>query len=76
MTWESKLKTLNMESQYKIFESNLWPVTSSLLFPSVRKQILNVKPYINLQLLHCSKICTLTTMPCFIGIQIIQTTII
>ena len=64
MAWERNLKTSNMESQYKIFEGNLWPVTSSLSFAFVRKYILNVKRYINLQPLHCSKICTLTTMPC------------
>jgi len=45
-----------MKSQYKIFDSNLWPVTSSLLFRSTRKQILNIKHYIKLQPLHCSKI--------------------
>ena len=50
------LKTSNMESQYKIFESNLWPLKSLLLFPSVRKQMLNVQHYIKLQPLHCSKI--------------------
>jgi len=54
MTWERNLKTSNTESQYKIFEGNLWSVTSSLLFPFVRKYILNVKRYIKLQPLHCS----------------------